>query len=357
MKYVIIGNYILNLEVIMSDIYFPVRYSQLKPEALKNELIKRYELEEPLSCRYFDDGLNAIYKVNAGEKVYYLRISLTGVHEKCDYEEEIFIINTLYKNSLRVAAPVIDKDGSYVWEIPAPEGKRYVVLFEEAKNVPSEDHIKKSYNLGQMLAKLHTISDEHNFKVSRTPIDLIQLAEKPLKLIHPYLVHRPDDYEYLRSSAEKLCGHISNNLNRNKPVYGYCHGDIHSGNVFFEGNNPTIFDFDCMGYGWRIYDISIFVWNETASDEKYIEKEPWKSFLEGYNSVRKLSDIELSSLPAFAALRELWLMGLHADVMELNAGCCWYNDDYFDYRMGLFKLWYHRFINELDLTTEPAINQ
>lgn len=99
-----------------------------------------------------------------------------------------------------------------------------------------------------------------------------------------------------------------------------------------------------MGYGWRAYDICVYAWNETLDDEKYIEKEPWNSFLDGYSSIRKLSEIELSSIPVFAALRELWLLGLHTDVIKRNAGCSWYNDSYFDRGISIFKLWYERAI-------------
>lgn len=326
----------------MSDKYFPVRYSQLNPAALKNELTKRYELEEPMSCRVFNSGVNDIYIIKVGKEVFYLRVSLTGIYERRDYEEEIFIINTLCENGIRAAAPVCCRDGSYIWEINAPEGRRYAVLFTEAKRTPSEDKVKKAYNLGCMAAQIHTIADEKNFIVCRAPIDLVQLAKKPLELIQPYLAHRTADYEFLSNAAEKLCRYVGDNFGHEKPYYGYCHGDIHSGNVFFEGDAPKIFDFDCMGYGWRAYDICVFAWNETFGDEKYIETEAWKAFLEGYNFVRQLSETELASINAFAALRELWLMGLHADVIERNAECSWYNDGYFDYHIGIFKLWYKR---------------
>ncbi len=329
----------------MDKTCFPVRYSQLDPRALRLELQKRYDIDEILSCQLYDYGLNDIYIVKSEEFICYLRISLTGTHEKHDYEEEVSIINTLCNNNIKVASPVICKDGSYVWEINAPEGMRYAVLFEEARNTPSNDEVKKAYNLGRLLAQLHEISDESEFVVSRKPIDLDCLASDPLILIYPYLKHRHDDYCFLKNAAEKLCNFINENLSYEKPYYGFCHGDIHSGNVFFDNDNPKVFDFDCMGYGWRSYDICVFAWNETGRDKEYIEKEPWKAFLEGYNGIRKLSEIELSAINAFAALRELWLMGLHADVMERNAGCCWYNDGYFDFRIGLFKLWYNRFIS------------
>ena len=98
----------------MSNTHFPVRYSQLNQEALKNELNNRYELKEPISCRLFRNGMNDVYIVKAEQEVYFLRISLTGLHEYQDYEEETSIISSLSENGICVASPIHCKDGSFV---------------------------------------------------------------------------------------------------------------------------------------------------------------------------------------------------------------------------------------------------
>jgi Ser/Thr protein kinase RdoA (MazF antagonist) len=30
---------------------------------------------------------------------------------------------------------------------------------------------------------------------------------------------------------------------------GFCHGDLSSSNIHFEGERATVFDFDCCGWG------------------------------------------------------------------------------------------------------------
>jgi Ser/Thr protein kinase RdoA (MazF antagonist) len=334
-----------NMEVNMSS-KFPVRHSQLSPLALMGELKKRYNMNNLVSCRFYREGVNDTYIVKTSIENYFLRISPTGVYSRHDYEEELSIINTLCENGIRLALPVRCRDGSLIWEIDAPEGIRYATLFTEAKQAPSKDETKMTYNLGSMVAQMHTIADEKKFVVSRAPIQLQQLAIRPLKLIQPYLSHRPEDYDFLYGAAEKLQSYVKSHFSYEKPYYGFCHGDIQSGNVFFEGEMPTIFDFDCMGYGWRAYDICVFVWNHTLNDGKYIESDDWKAFLDGYNSVRQLSDIEKASINDFAALRTLWVMGLQADLLERLADCCWYNDGYFDSRIRRFKLWYERSVSK-----------
>lgn len=323
------------------------RYSQFDAEAVREELLRRYQIETPVVCRLYDYGMNDIYRIKTENKIFYLRISLAGIHTKKDYLEEIHIINTLVQKGIRAAAPVKTKasDGQqeeFVWELHAPEGIRYAVLFTEAPDSPSEDKESCAYNLGCMLAGMHMISDRERFQVSRQPVDMHQLVEKPLTDIRPYLAERLPDYAFLKENAEKLERFIWDRLSKDAPVYGYCHGDVHSGNVFFEGDMPTLFDFDCMGYGWRAYDICIYAWNETFNDENFIDGAIWNKYLEGYESVRKLRPEEKETIPAFAALRELWMMGLHADVMDRNAGCSWYQDDYFDYQIKIFRLWLDR---------------
>ena len=324
-----------------------VRYSQFNAEDIKKELLQRYELEQPLNCRFYDFGMNDIYLIRAGNTNYYLRISLAGIHQRIDYLEEMNIIKTLAERGIRAAVPVkmahaAGSDNPFVWELAAPEGIRYAALFTEAPKQPSEDNESCAFHLGRMLAMLHRTADEENFRVSREPIDMMQLAEKPLAGIRPYLENRPADYRCLKEGAAKLKIFIKDRLSEASPEYGFCHGDLHSGNVFFEGVDPTIFDFDCMGYGWRAYDICVYAWDESFQNEKFMEGNTWKKYLEGYESVRPLSREEKEAIPAFAALRELWMIGLHAEVMEKNAGCCWHQDDYFDYQLKVFRQWLNR---------------
>ncbi|MFR6330910.1 MAG: hypothetical protein ACLUOI_20320 [Eisenbergiella sp.] len=65
-----------------------------------------------------------------------------------------------------------------------------------------------------------------------------------------------------------------------------------------------------------------------------------EKIFEGYESVRPLSR-KKKRHPAFAALRELWMIAA-CKVMEKNAGCCWYQDDYFDYQLKVFRQWLNR---------------
>ena len=91
------------------------------------------------------------------------------------------------------------------------------------------------------------------------------------------------EIEKIRQQLEKL------KLPLSVPEYGICVGDIHPGNAHFTAENqPTLFDFDQCGYGWRAFDIAKFF--HTAIRQN-IDKEAIVKFVEGYEAIRKLSQV------------------------------------------------------------------
>lgn len=86
---------------------------------------------------------------------------------------------------------------------------------------------------------------------------------------------------------------------------------MHPGNARFDATGePTLFDFDCCGYGWRVSDLAVFLWNA------HLEKRPkgwrearWRAFLRGYREVRPLDPGALDAVPLFLVARQIWLMG------------------------------------------------
>ena len=88
--------------------------------------------------------------------------------------------------------------------------------------------------------------------------------------------------------------------------WGIIHGDPHAGNCHFVGDQPFFFDFDTCGYGYRAYDVAIFM-----GEDEYQHR---PAFLGGYQSVRPLSQGELDALPAFMQARALWDAG---DILTL----------------------------------------
>lgn len=107
---------------------------------------------------------------------------------------------------------------------------------------------------------------------------------KAITLLYEY---RKTDIEYLQKQVEKVKKQLEEfSLSLSVPFYGICVGDVHSGNAHFTKNNePTLFDFDQCGYGWRAFDIAKFL--HVAIRQK-INVAVINSFIEGYQTIRFL---------------------------------------------------------------------
>lgn len=164
-----------------SDI-FTVQSSQLDPKALLKAMNERYKVKVE-NCRLWNSGVNDVYILWTNIGTLYLRISHAARYSQNDYEEEVFIINTLHEFGIPASTPIADKNDNYIWKINAPEGTRYAVFFHEAKHIFTDQRENQLYNMGVMAAKIHEISDEQKFNVSREPIECHQLVEHPLERI------------------------------------------------------------------------------------------------------------------------------------------------------------------------------
>jgi Putative homoserine kinase type II (protein kinase fold) len=322
-----------------------VHYSQADTDALIDEILKNYNFHKPITCCLYRKGMSDVYKITTPDGIYYLKNYLTNIYNLTDYEEEAFIINSLNENGVNTAAPVMCENGNFVWAINAPEGIRYAVLFKEAKNSPSNDNVLKNFNFGQAVAKMHSVSDEQDYKISREQIDFAQLIEKPLEKLKP-LIENSEEYAFICDAMENLRKFIAERLTLEKPYYGFCHGDIQIGNVFFDGETPTFFDFDTMGYGWRAHDISVHIFNSEAFiNPNFRESDECKAFFNGYNSIRQLSENELECINAFGAVRAIWALGINIDLLKING---FYSaNPLINYLSGVFKTWYHKVFTNL----------
>lgn len=183
---------------------------------------------------------------------------------------------------------------------------------------------------------LHQVSDQLEMKCHRETIEYYQLVEHPLQIIEN-AVERTDTVQKLKERADKIWGSIIESIPREQPYYGFCHGDVHSGNLYFWNRQPQIFDFDCMGFGYRAYELAVYLWDETSVNDNFIESEQWNNYLKGYQEVRKLSQQEIQLIPAFAALRQLWFIGVIVDATRINNSWDGLNQYFFEQQWNRFN--------------------
>ena len=111
---------------------FPVDASIISSQALATNVLSKYHLQSPLTCKFLQRGLNDTYTVQTGSSTYYLRVYRHGLRKKSEIDAEVDMLIYLVRERQPVAAPVAMQDGTYLTRIDAPEGTRYAVLFTDS---------------------------------------------------------------------------------------------------------------------------------------------------------------------------------------------------------------------------------
>jgi Ser/Thr protein kinase RdoA (MazF antagonist) len=295
---------------------FPVRSSVLSPEALGEQVLSGYPLPGPRHCRLISRSMNDMYQVTAGTETFFLRVSGHGWRSQEAVEAELAAIADLCRRGVAVARAVPRADGAVLTSLPAPEGERFAALFAAAPGESVREIMPlQARAYGRLAAALHTAADASPALYDRFQIDERHLLDEPLQAIRAAMlnVDGGDDLVFLETVSERV-HHRLTALPRTPPGYGLCHGDLHPANVRFDAaGKPTLFDFDCMGYGWRAYDLTVFLWNAYGERRpKRWRESRWRAFLRGYQEVRPLPEELDALLPLFLVAHQIWLMGMDA---------------------------------------------
>jgi Ser/Thr protein kinase RdoA (MazF antagonist) len=309
---------------------FPVIVSILAPEAIVNDVLPGFGISDALACEFSSGGFNHTYRIKTSHgKTFYLRAYRPRWRKLDDIKYELDVLNHLRRKGFPAIQPVENQDGCYFCAVQAPEGTRYLVLFTEApggevsyENEPAE----KAQHYGRAVANLHNALDGFTSPYVRFHLDLKHFIDQPLSNIQPFLVNRPEDWNYLLHFAESLRQGILT-MPAEMLEQGFCHGDLQGYHVNVGPDGTlTFYDFDCGGYGFRAYDLAVFLWCcrlESAVAAR------WQPFLNGYQEARQINQRDVDAIPLFVCARYLWHMGVHTQNSR-DWGIDFLNDSYFN---------------------------
>ncbi len=291
---------------------FPVTASTLSPGALAADILPNFGIGTIARCEFFSSGFNDTYRVmTANGAAYYLRAYRIHWRTLPDILYELDVLNHLKAVGFPAAQPVAYQDGQFTCEVPAPEGKRYLALFTEAPGDEisyDREPETTARRYGQAVAQMHTALEGFSSSHQRFQLDSEHFIDRSLVNIEPYLRHRPDDWIYLRHFSETLRQRLVD-LPASGLEQGFCHGDLqgYHANVSSDGK-LTFYDFDCGGFGYRAYDLAVFLWCCRLQDAVSAR---WAPFLQGYRETRALQELDERAVPLFVCARYLWHMGVH----------------------------------------------
>ena len=290
-------------------------YTKLSENKLK-EFFSKYNLGKLLNYKEIKDGIeNTNYFIQTEKGKFILTLYEKRVDEK-DLPFFISLMKNLFDKNFPSPEPIINKNGNYISEIL--EKKAAVVSFlggRAKKNLDPDN----CYNVGINTAKLHSITKnltgKRENKLSINSWEAIySKVKKDCSKIHPNLAEM----------IEKNLSEIKEKWPKKLPA-GIIHADLFADNIFFEGKKLSgIIDFYFSCYDFYAFEIAICLnalCFEGIKENLSFNVTKAKKFIDGYSSIRTLTDEEKKSLKILcqgAAIR--FLLTRVFDYLNLTEG-------------------------------------
>jgi Ser/Thr protein kinase RdoA (MazF antagonist) len=330
----------------------PTLHSLIAGDTLRQLVHDDFGLQAAGDVRLIQSGLNDHYALYSPHGDFVIRVYRSGWRSDEAITWELDLVDHLASCGAPVAACLRRRDGAWFSQILAIEGMRQVALFRHAPGqythfgatgVHRISPADCAEQFGRSVAEVHAAADRYVARAARFQLDLTHLLDQPLDAIARAYAHREPDLEQLRSLAGELRQMLQ--IDRRADLdWGPCHGDMSSGNSTYWNGRVIHFDFDCGGPGWRAYDLGVFYWSMRNNGH---EREVWERFLHGYSAHRPASGADLSLVPAFAAIRVIWLMGLWCANAQLF-GYHKLHDDYFDRELAHVQRFYQEALRSIN---------
>ncbi|MBP02546.1 MAG: hypothetical protein CMM25_07030 [Rhodospirillaceae bacterium] len=289
---------------------FPVIHSTLDPVALTNEVQARYDVIPPLTCQLISRANNDFYRFSSDSIHYALRVAKAKFRKPADYFYEAEYLIHLQKAKYSAPRPYKALDGTYFFEVDAPEGSRTITLFSWLDGEVYNKHLEVSdaHKMGRSLAKLHTCGESFNPRYPRTINTIKILEERAPFLMEMLKIDKSARSFYIDAMDNVVKAYQS--LSNSRLPKGPVHGDFQFANVMLlRSGGLAALDFDTCGFGFFSEDICTFLWR---SDMEIKSTEINDSFLDGYSSIRVLSIEESEAIKIFRVARDLVMSASYA---------------------------------------------
>lgn len=169
------------------------------------------------------------------------------------------------------------------------------------------------YQAGKQLALIHKISSESEVIYNR--YDYKEHNDIKLYLKNFSGAEFIEEYNEVISLIESIS---------KKENYFLIHGDYLFSNIIYN-DGLTIIDFDDCEYGYYIYDIAVYMFYYLLGGNPLdmnipLNRERFKTFMNGYKSVRDVDNLKFEDLNPFFRLRQMKLMGTIAEYQGESIG-------------------------------------
>ena len=266
-------------------------------------LSKKFNIGKIIKFEGIKQGIeNTNYLLKTKNNKFILTIFEKRVQKK-DLPFFMKLMDSLNQKKINCPKPLKDKNGNYLTIIKKKSA--CIVTFLNGKDKKIINN-RNCYDAGKNIAKLHKVS--HKIRLYRKNSMSFNSLDSLLKNIK---FKSKTIISHLKPVLKKNLKEIKKEWPKNIPK-GIIHGDLFIDNIFFKKNKFAGFiDFYFSSNDYLMYEIAICI-NSLCFDKKnnkfVMNKQKIKNLINGYQSVKKISEKEKKSLNVLcrgAAMRYL----------------------------------------------------
>jgi len=265
-------------------------YTKLSEKQLI-EFFSKYDLGKLLNYKEIKEGIeNTNYFIQTEKGKFILTLYEKRVEEK-DLPFFISLMRNLFDKNFLSPEPMINKNGNYISDILGKKAAVVSFLNGRTKKILNPNDC---YQVGIYTAKLHSITKGLASKrVNKLSINswrnIYNKVRNDCSKIHPKLP----------KVIEKNLDEIEKNWPKNIPT-GIIHADLFPDNIFFKENKLSgIIDYYFSCNDFYAFEIAICLnalCFEGINENLSFNVTKAKKFIDGYSSIRKLTEDEKKSL-------------------------------------------------------------
>lgn len=289
-------------------------------DKLKYKIFNLYDLPEDTKVYHLKYSENFTYLLQSEKekKKYVLRVNRPGYHKREELEGELLWMRKLHEDTdIELADVLQGRDGQYLQKLVfGEESSEYICTmfsFLEGENIHRDNPEELLYfqkEIGKICAKLHlqSMSWKESRNLTRFSWDYEDLFgancrwgdwSKSKELT--------EEWKDVIRHAVAIIKKRLEAYGKDENVFGLIHSDFNLNNILVEGNRVKILDFDDCGFGWYMYDFGSAM---LEYDENL--REMAGAWLEGYESIRKVSQKDKDELFTFIIARKIICIGWFA---------------------------------------------
>jgi len=211
-----------------------------------------------------------------------------------------------------VQAPIANLQGEFVTQVQLAGLDRYSAVCVQrwitAQHIGHWDE-EHAYAVGVLLASLHSISEEwsgsENEQFGGYEDKYLVEAIDGLAITVEIGLIGAEQYELIRQAGARIAAMLAQQ-ERTKATFGLIHGDLHQGNVLFDGRQALALDYGAFR-SFFLYDLGVSLYHATF-DAVAIRH----ALVAGYASVRPLTKADHGALEAFMIMAALFNLASQA---------------------------------------------